>query len=416
MALLIVGRGDPVAVATTLASLSFDDPGLIAPGSVVIVDDRAGYASSGPLGDLAKRFGAQLVAADEFAGWAAVDIACDAVVSGPMVVVEAGVVMSPAPLRAAIAAVADDPLIVFVARSERRDVPYDLVVVDRAAWPRLPALRGFGGVDTALERHWRRSGHEVRVCDTVELNVLSARISTVDSRATPSSTIRNALVAEHWLDGDHAAVIDRLSTSFDPDTVQLVAAQCAAELASPVADLDAVYWLPEHAQRGGWPAARAAFARAGINQIVRRLPRIEVSLTGEVREAMIVATIARRAVTRRWDRVAIIEGAFEMGPFEDGAVSNLSDEIDTPDVLFLDNTVGSASIQHPGAVLLRPRAMSEIAEAVPRQLAAVGEWTQSGWNIARLLQDRISSNELTAATVQIPLIRRVECVGPWLRW
>jgi hypothetical protein len=414
--LLIVGRGDPIATATTLASLSFDDPELTLPGYVVIVDDRPGYASSPALTDLAKRFGALSVAADEFAGWAAVDIGCDSVQAGPMMIVEAGVIVSPARLRACLAAVAHDPRLVFASKPSSPDVPFDVVVIDRRAWPRLPAFRGFGGIGDALQRHWHAAGLVVQDYNVDTPTEPANRISTVESRATTESLIRNALVAEHWLDGDHRLTVERLSQQFDPHAVESVSESYAIELASPFAELDAVYWLPGHVQQGGWPAAEAAFACAGIAQIVRRLPRIEVSLTGEVREAMTIAAIARRAVTRRWERVAIIEGAFEVGPFSDRPLPVLPAPGEGADVLFLDDTIGLDAFQQLTAVMLGPLALREIGEAVPRQLAAVGEWVAAGWSITRLLADRIGSDELSAATVETPLVRRVACIGLWSRW
>jgi hypothetical protein len=412
MKIFIPCRGNPTAAATTLGALASDAPDLVAPGSVVLVDDRSGHTSTGALANLAGHYGAAVVAADEFAGWAAIDLAVGVAGPGSMMIVEAGVVVSVDAIRAARHAVEADAGVVYLAASDGDRFGFDAVVLDRSLWPQLPPLRGFGGVGDALERHWRARGLDVRPLNGVRRTVL------VEVAAKDAASIRNALVAEHWLDGDHGAVVRGLGERFDPELVAKVAERFAAELSAPMAGIDAIYWLPAGQARGGWPAAEAAFAAASIDQLVRRLPRLEVSLVGQLREALIVGTIARRAAMRGWSRVVIISGPFELGPFEGEPLPTAltAPGLYAGDLLFLDDTVGATTIRHPLAAMLGPACLHMLATEIPARAGEVASMIDRGWRLDGLLAAAINAGAIKAATLDTPLIRHLAPAGDWLRW
>jgi hypothetical protein len=402
---LVVGRGSPVAAATTLATLAFDAAQLIQSSNVIVVDDRPGYASTGPLTDLARRYSARYVAVDEFTGWSAIDIGMDAVASGPMVIIEAGTLVRPAALLAALDDVARDPSLVYVVEAVGDDIPYELMILDRSAWPTLPAFRGFGGIGDTLERSWLSGGRTIHRLDPRLAGVEVRRC--VDDR----SLIRNVLIGEHWNDGDHQQAVSELANRFGRQVVDEVGQRLAGELASPLADADAIFWIPENSQRGGWPAAWEAFHGAGIEQLVRRLPRLEVSILGAVREVLMVGAVARRSLTRRWSSTVIIEGAFALCRPPDVGLGG-----GTADVVFLDDTTDLAGIAHPLAMMIRPPAAQLLAARLPQPIAEVIEWVESGGTVEDVIRNAIAERSLSASTRTPALIQRIPSQGPWLRW
>jgi hypothetical protein len=315
-------------------------------------------------------------------------------------------------VRAAAAAVTDNPALVFGVPAGSDAFPFDAVILDRRMWPSIPPWRGHGGVGDGLDRYWRRLGAEMRLLPGAERTV------DVDVIIDPVDAIRNTLITEHWLDGDHRETVDRLAAVHSPDLVTIGAQRYAEELASPLAGAEAVYWLPDHAARAGWPAAEQAFGARSVEQLVRRLPRLEVSLTGQLRAALILGAIARRSVTRGLARVVVIEGAFELGPFDGDEPPEALDspKLYTGDVLFLDQTRGAVELGHPLAMMLGPAALHMLSTEIPLKVGELADFIDRGWRVDHLLGAALNAKALKGATLTSPLVRRIEPTGDWLRW
>ncbi|MGL5857950.1 MAG: hypothetical protein ACRC35_06020 [Angustibacter sp.] len=428
----VAARGDARATATTLATLRWDAGPLLNDARLLVVDDRPGYQHSAAIAELASTYGGVLVASDEVEGWATIAVAVDSAAPGPLVLIESGVIPRPGALTAAVARVDQDPTAVTLTPAASDGaVPVEVVVCDRGRWPKLPPFRGFGGMDAEmLRRSWQAAGSRVRI------GQLGVRTVDVDRlHGQPAAAARNALLGVRWVGADRTAEAT-LRRRLGDGLVDAAVATLDREAASPLAAADAVYWLPHAQARAGWPAALAAFDVGGIGWLPRRLPRVEVSLTGEQRTAVTVGAIARRARLRGWSSVVVVEGQFGLaavgaGAFDDppgdtsasGSGEGLGWRLGPraavaarpADVLVLDGQPWD-SLRSPLAVQLGPRALAEVADAVPARSADVAAWVAAGGAVASVLQDAGAAGRLRAGTVRPPLVTRPPLAGAWLRW